>query len=143
MMLKIRCLLLVMVAFVASAHADERLSVMDAHVMLAPPGVSVTAGLMTLVNHTGQEIVVHSITAVDFERVELHKTEVVDGVARMIAQHALRVPPNGELVLAHGGYHMMLYAPQKGFGEGDTVTLTLDTSIGDITILAPVKRLTM
>ncbi|MCB1756514.1 MAG: copper chaperone PCu(A)C [Gammaproteobacteria bacterium] len=139
-------LLLASALFPLTGCADSQasaLSVVDAEVMLAPPGVSVTAALMTVKNDSDQSITIERIEAEDFEHVELHKTEVVDGTARMIAQKNLTIPAGGTLELAHGGYHLMLYAPARGFAEGDVVKLTLYTSAGRISVNAPVKRLSL
>ena len=125
------------------AKAGPTIELINAAVMLAPPGVSVTAGFMTLENTGQKDIVIESITAKDFQRVEMHKTEVKDGMARMIQQQHLTIPAGGRLELSHGSYHMMLYAPARGFNESDSVQLTLHTDAGDFTINAPVKRLTL
>ncbi len=121
-------------------YAEAELKVIDARIMITPPGVSVTAGLMTVVNETDSDIEISSITAQGFERVEMHKTEVVDGVARMRQEHELNVPAKDSLILKNGGYHMMLYTPERSFAEGDMIEITLITNQGKVTALVPVKR---
>ncbi len=134
---------LLFLACFSCGNAEESLSIIDPQVMLAPPGISVTAGLMSVRNNTETDIYIEKITAVNFKRVELHKTEITDGTARMIEQKNLKIPAKGILELSHGGYHMMLYAPDKGFAEGDIVSLSLYTSAGKFEFTAPVKRLVL
>lgn len=140
MLKPLRFLTLICVSFLSSAHADEGLTITDARIMITPPGVSVTAGLMSIVNKTDSDIKIFSISAEGFERVEMHKTEVSDGVARMRQEHNLIVPAHGELILENGGYHMMLYTPARSFSVGDSIALSLSTSIGKVTATVPVKR---
>ncbi len=123
-----------------NAFAESPLEVINIEVMLAPPGVSVTAGLMTLKNSSNKDIIIEKIVAEYFDYVEFHKTEHIDDMARMIAQENLVVPAGGTLELANGGYHLMLYSPSRGLQQGDSVTLTLFTNIGEIELIAPVVR---
>lgn len=136
----LRFLILICAFYTSAIHAEAGLTVIDARIMITPPGVSVTAGLMSVVNTTDNDIRIFAISAQGFERVEMHKTEITDGVARMRQQHELIVPANGNLILENGGYHMMLYAPKRSFSEGDSIALSLSTSIGPVTALVPVMR---
>lgn len=136
----LRLLTLICLTCLSTAYADIGLSITDARIMIAPPGVSVTAGLMTITNDTDKDIKIFSISAEGFEHVEMHKSEVSDGVARMRQEHNVIVPAHGKLILEHGGYHMMLYAPARAFAVGDSIALSLSTSIGEISSSVPVMR---
>lgn len=136
----LRFLTLICLFCTSAVHAEAGLTITDARIMITPPGVSVTAGLMSVVNKTDRDIKIFAISAEGFERVEMHKTEVTDGVARMRQEHELIVPANAKLILENGGYHMMLYAPERSFSEGDSIAVSLSTSIGPITASVPVKR---
>lgn len=136
----LRLLPLLALFCISSVYAELGLTVVDARIMVTPPGVSVTAGLMSIVNNTDNDVTVSAISAEGFERVEMHKTEISEGVARMRQEHELIIPAHGKLTLENGGYHMMLYAPERSFSVGDTITLSLTTSIGSITASVPVKR---
>ena len=123
--------------------AEDSVSIIDPQVMLAPPGISVTAGLMSLRNNTATDIIIKGVEAKHFKRVELHLTTITDGTARMVEQKNLKIPANDVLELSHGGYHMMLYGPDRAFNEGDSVSLTIETDAGTFHFEAPVKRLTL
>ena len=136
----LRPLVLLMLFYTGNALAESELTITDARIMITPPGVSVTAGLMTVVNNTENDIKIFAIEAEGFKRVEMHKTEVTDGVARMRQEYELKVPANDQLILENGGYHMMLYTPERSFAEGDSIALSLSTSIGPVRASVPIKR---
>lgn len=107
----------------AAASADG-IEVRDAWIRQPPPGGS-AAGYLTLANHgdTARELVgVRSDAA---ERVELHRTRVEDGVARMRRVESIELPAGGEVVLAPRGLHLMLIRP-RALKEGDEVELKLE-----------------
>ena len=57
---------------------------------------------------------------------ELHQTQVVDGVARMVpVTNGLTVEPGQRVELAPGGYHIMLMGLRRSLRPGDAFTLTL------------------
>ena len=95
-----------------------------------PPTARVMAGYLTLHNRgeTPREIV--RVTSPAFARVEMHLSRIEDGMARMIPQDALRIPAGGELELAPGGYHLMLFEPAAPLQVDDSVELTLNTDDG-------------
>jgi len=84
------------------------------------------------------------LTRVDspaFGHVMLHKTEVIDGVARMIHQDDIVVPAKGVVELKPGSFHLMMPAPQKRLVEGDRVDFILTLSNGDtIRVQADVRK---
>lgn len=119
------CLLL----FGTAAQAADGLMIADAWVREGPPTARVLAGYMRLMNHSDAPITVHGVESSAFGRVEMHRTVVENGVARMLPQETLTVPPHGELVLEPGGYHLMLIDAKAPLRAGDRITLTLD--LGD------------
>lgn len=60
------------------------------------------------------------------ERVELHTSEMEDGVMKMRAVEAVDVPANGEAALAPGGLHIMLIGLHGPLVEGESFTMTLE-----------------
>ena len=122
------------------AGATQSLQVTDGWVRAGPPGMMVLAGYFRLTNTSTQDVVVTSVSSPDFKMVEMHRTVVKDGVARMEAQEQLKVPAGGELELVPGGLHLMLMHPVRTLGVGDIVTLKLQVRGSDTTsITVPVK----
>ncbi len=61
------------------------------------------------------------------DSVEIHRSDMTDGVMRMRALDALELPPGAKLQLRHGGegVHLMLVGLRKPLVVGDKFTLTL------------------
>ena len=129
-----------MAAGAGSGDAAGAMRVSDAWVRAGPPGMAVLAGYMRLTNTGDKELAVTNVTSPDFAMVEMHRTVVSDGVARMQSQEQLLVPSGGELSMAPGGLHLMLMHPKRTLESGDNITLTLHIRDHDpITLNIPVK----
>lgn len=115
--------------------------VVDPWIRLAPPGAGMMAGYLVLENPGEQPLELVAVSSPVFSSAEVHRTEIVDGVARMIAEPALAVPAGGRAVFEPGGRHLMLHGPARDLGEGDEVTLALEFSDGArIEVQVPVRR---
>ena len=106
-------------------HSDAALSITNAWIREAPAGAMMLAGYATLHNASAIPIECTAASAADFARVELHQSQMHDGMAKMAALEALVVPANGSATLAPGGNHLMLMHPARALKAGDTSTLTL------------------
>jgi len=129
-------------AAAAAAGPAPRLAVEGAHVRAAPPGAPVLAGYMTLRNPGPRPIAVTGASSPDFERVEIHRTVVRGGVARMEPVPRLEIAPGDAARLEPGGMHLMLIGPRRKLRPGDRVRLTLH--LGDGTeqpVELPVRRM--
>lgn len=134
-------LLLAAVAIPSVALAQPPVSAEGAWVRAAPPGATVMAGYLTLQNRTRDAVALVGVSSPQFARVELHRSAVVDGVARMEAVESIAVPAGGEAALAPGGLHMMLIGPQQPLPEGSTVEVTLAFDNGwELELNVPVHR---
>ena len=123
------------------AVADSTIVVRDAWVREAPPGTPVLAAYFTLENPGSKADKLVAVRAVDFEKIEIHATEIRAGVARMIALDALPIPPHALIKLAPGGYHIMLHHPRRALAAGMSVKLELRFESGTrLTVVAPVRR---
>ena len=92
----------------------------------APPVAPVLAGYITIVN-TGTEAdrLIGGSTLVA-ERLELHESSIVDGVARMRpAKQGLKIAAGETLGLQPGGAHIMLVNPKQRPAEGEKFKATL------------------
>ncbi|MGF1642926.1 MAG: copper chaperone PCu(A)C [Thiotrichales bacterium] len=130
-MLKPTILLSLGLLLAAPAFADP-LKPLEPWVREAPPGMMMLGGYVRLHNPGAKEIRILGAESSAFGAIELHKTEIVAGTAKMIQQDALAIPPGAEISLAPGGYHLMLMQPKKPLKAGDSVDITLKLD-GDAT----------
>lgn len=125
----------------APGPAGDPPRVVDPWIRMAPPGAGMMAGYLTLENPGEQPLELVAVSSPVFSSVEVHRTEIVDGVARMIAEPALTVPSGGRAVFEPGGRHLMLHGPARELGEGETVALAFGFADGTrIDVQAPVRR---
>lgn len=98
----------------------------------APPDAPMRAGYLTLINHgPGPRTLVGARSAA-FGSVEIHRTETVDGVARMREEREIVIAPGATLVFEPFGRHLMLMQPHPSapgavavelcFADGQCVT---------------------
>ncbi|MGF1445327.1 MAG: copper chaperone PCu(A)C [Pikeienuella sp.] len=76
-----------------------------------------------------------------FGLIELHATEMTEGVMRMLKLDAIDTPAGGQAVLAPRGLHLMLFNAAEAFTPGMSfpVSLTFERA-GTMEIVVPVKR---
>ncbi|SJM33704.1 copper chaperone PCu(A)C [Mesorhizobium delmotii] len=125
------------------ASAENGLVVEHAEIILAPSGAGMMAGYVTVWNGTQQQADLASVESAAFGSVSLHRTEIVDGVAKMRPiNEGLRIPGRSELLMKPGGIHMMVEDPQIDLSPGDAVNLSLSfrdgTTVSATALLRPV-----
>ncbi len=96
---------------------------------LAPPGRTM-AGFMVLSNTGDAPIALVDGESPQFGRIEIHDMIKEDGVMRMRRLEALNIPPGEDVVLASGGFHIMLMEPLTTFEAGDQIELSLIDAAG-------------
>ncbi len=85
-----------------------------------------TAAYMLLVNVDESDHTLVSVSSPIVGDAQLHQTIVENDVARMVPQEdGLLIPANGFVLLAPGGYHIMLINVTQPLVEGDALPLTL------------------
>jgi copper(I)-binding protein len=110
---------------VAAATGEAGVSVRDAWVREAPPGVTMMAGYMVLQNNTSRSQVLVAARSSGFETVMIHSTIVKDGMTGMEHAPQIELLPNASLLFAPGGYHLMLLNPKRMLRAGDRVDISL------------------
>lgn len=85
------------------------------------PGRSMSAGYMTLTNNTKSPIAVTEVRSPQFGSVEIHRSSIEDGVARMRRIDTLEIPAGSTVTLERGGLHLMLMNARD---DPDAVSLT-------------------
>ncbi|MCG6872513.1 MAG: copper chaperone PCu(A)C [Gammaproteobacteria bacterium] len=128
--------LLLLLAFLSGPPAfpagDAGLAVDDAWVREAPPGAMTLAGYLVLRNHSDQKQVLTGASSPDFASIMMHRTEQVDGMARMTHQQTVVIPPGAEVRFAPNGYHLMLMNPKHPLRSGDTLRIRLEFDPGGV-----------
>ena len=129
-----------------SAHSAEsgQVSVTDAWIREAPPGARVMGGYLTLKNMHDDDVVITGSKSSMFKKVEIHKTEVADGIARMVHQKRLHLKSGSSLKFESGGLHLMMMMPNGAISKGDVIDITFQLETGEeILFQAPVQRDTL
>ena len=123
------------------AAAESTILIENAWVREAPPTAHMMAAYMTMKNIGNNEAVLVDVESPAFKHVMLHKSEVVDGVARMPHQDEIIIPALGSVELKPGSFHLMMPAPEARLTEGDSVEFVLTFSDGSkIMVEADVRK---
>jgi copper(I)-binding protein len=113
----------------------------QAWVREAPPGAAMMAAYLTITNRGDRDVTLTGVESNAFEHVMLHKSETVDGIARMLHQDSIRVPAHASVRLEPGSYHMMMPAPRTRLSAGDQVDFILHFEDGsDVRVTAVVRK---
>lgn len=117
-------LLLVIVLNAPIALCRPGVSIDNVMVTEPPPGVEMSAGYFEIRNAGNHPVSLVKVTSPDFGSIELHRSVVTGGIARMIQQESVTVPPDSSLQFKPGDYHLMMLRPRKKLSAGNTVSLT-------------------
>jgi len=109
----------------SSAYAENTIEIDDAWSPEAPPVVKVMAGYMVIKNKLNSDITIKSASSPLFNRVEIHLTEMKDGIARMVKQENLTIKANQSVELKPNGLHMMLMGRKQPISKGSKIPVTL------------------
>jgi len=99
------------------AHAGE-LSITNAWSRTTPPGVTVGVAYFTLKNDTGKPDRLLKISSRVATKAQVHRTEILDGIARMREVAVLHVDAGQTLEFAPNGMHVMLTGLKQPLVEG-------------------------
>lgn len=121
--------------------AQAEVQVEDAWVREAPPGARMLAAYLTVNNSGAEDLVLVEVQSPAFSHIMLHKSEVIDGVARMIHLDEIVIPAQGSVQLQPGGMHLMMPAPEARLSAGDRVPLVLIFADGNrLEVQADVRK---
>lgn len=138
--MKIHYLFIALLTLPSSLFASALPAVVDPMATATPPGVTVSAGYLSLVNESSNDIEITGASSTGIARVEMHLSTLKGDVARMEKQEQLLLKANSTLVFEHGGYHLMLMDLKQPLKDGDSIDIILATSIGDLLIEMPVRK---
>lgn len=114
----------------AFAHEDMDIVVTKAWVAALPPVQSTTAAYMTIENKGKDKEVLISVSSPTAAAAEIHQMSMDGGMMKMAMLKSLTIPAKGKVVLAQGGYHIMLINLVKPLKKGDIVPIYLKFDCG-------------
>ncbi|HBE93824.1 MAG TPA: hypothetical protein DDW55_15415 [Gammaproteobacteria bacterium] len=136
----LRNIALLSLLLVTSLPAQADTAIVDPWVREGPPAARVLGGFMTITNSSDKDDALLSVSSPDFNMIEMHKTEMVDGVGKMILQERIIVPAGGQVMLKPGSYHLMLMMAQRPLKSGDSIKVELSFESGKQSIEMPVRK---
>ena len=101
------------------------LTITNAWSRSTPPGVTVGVAYFTLKNDTGKPDRLLRISSPVASKVQVHRTEILDGIARMREVAVLHVEAGQTLEFAPNGMHVMLTGLKQPLVEGKTFEIEL------------------
>ena len=124
--MRLLCSLSIFLFLTACAQpGTDDIRVENGWVAEVPPVIKVTAALMVLHNDGDSPKYLVEASSPIAEIIEIHRSIVVDDLARMIKQQEVEIPPRGSVEFSNEtGYHLMLYETDK-IKAGDKVPFTL------------------
>ena len=127
--------------WLSACWADETISVEKPWVREAPPHAETSAAYLTIQNNSAQEQTLLDISSPQFQKAEIHSTQLADGQVRMQQQDKVTIAPHGDLEFKPGAYHLMLIHPLHPLKEGDMVELRLQfNEVPRLTVQAPIRK---
>tara|TARA_R110000868_G_scaffold69261_1_gene204180 strand:- start:57054 stop:57503 length:450 start_codon:yes stop_codon:yes gene_type:complete len=130
--------------FAVQTYAAKKLAhnvkISDGYIRMVPNHLRVTASYLTINNTSSHAIYLVSATSPLAKSVQLHKTEKVNGMMRMVQQQQIEIPAHDKFQFKPGAYHVMFIGMDKPIYVGEIVPVTLcfkDTSCA--TVNMPVK----
>lgn len=118
-------LCLVTSIFSQAILADQPIVVSDAWIADAPAISKIRAGYLMLQNKGKHAITIKSFSSPNFERIELHKTVIKDGMVKMESIKQLTIKPDEIVEFKAEAYHLMLFTPKQKLNNSDKVKITI------------------
>jgi copper(I)-binding protein len=119
-------LILLSLAFTASAAESSTLQFSNAWVRATPPNAQVAGAFLNIENTSTKPDRLISVSTDVASKVEIHEMKM-DGEVMQMRQlsDGLNIPAKQIVTLKPGGIHLMLIAPKQPFAEGQKVAITL------------------
>lgn len=116
---------------ISSANAANSIKIENTWSPEAPPVVKVMAGYMKIYNISNKDIKIQSAKSNLFNKVEIHLTQMKNGMMNMIKQENLNIEAKSHIELKPGGLHMMLMGRLKPISKGSVIPVTLTFDNGE------------
>lgn len=113
--------LLITTPALASEYSVGSLTLVNPWTRATPPIAQVAGGYVTIVNSGNQSDRLLTVTSPIAERIEIHESTIVDGVARMRPVAELVIARGETVALKPGGLHLMLLKPSRQLRQGERI----------------------
>ena len=117
---------------IPQVYAGEGITISNAWIAEAPPGSPVSAAYLDFENQQTGTVKLVSIASESFNRIEVHRTRTIAGVASMKRLDTLAIPAGGTVSLCPGNSHLMLFEPVRAIKRGDRVKLVFTFTDGSV-----------
>lgn len=111
----------------------------DAWLRATPPGAAMGAGYLVIDNTGGPDDRLLAVAVEGVPAVEIHRTVIVDGVARMRRAEPLDIASGQRIVLEPGGLHLMLMGLTEALAAGREVGIELRFESGIVKTRAAIR----
>jgi copper(I)-binding protein len=101
------------------------LQIREGFIRELPPGQSTSAAYMDLLNSGDRPIAIIGANSDSAASAQLHNHQHSNGMMQMVPVNRLEIPAHGHVLLAPGGYHLMLINLKHSLRVGDQVGITL------------------
>ena len=125
----------------SDAHQTDSIQISQPWARVSAPGAP-SAGFIVVTNSGSEDDILLSVAGDFADRLELHRTQEIDGVMKMMHQkNGIVIPAGGQVVFQPGSYHLMFMGLSRNFelGERYSVELTFKRA-GTLTIELPVQQ---
>ncbi len=107
----------------------------------APPTATVIAGFFQLKNNAQQDDYLISASTPVAKRVEIHTHEMSDGMMQMKQIDRVKVAAQETVMFKPGGYHLMIFNPEKAYKQGERFPMTLTfQNAGEVQVELAVEK---
>lgn len=113
------------------AYATNTITIENAWSPEAPPVVKVMAGYMVIKNTGKNDVKILSAKSPLFSKVEIHRTEMKNGMAKMVKQEKLLIAAGQKIELKPNGLHMMLMGKLKPVTKGMHIPVSITFDNGE------------
>lgn len=122
------------------ANAD--IEILNPKIRLTPPGGTITAMFVNIVNHTDTDLKLIKVAGEFAKNFELHNMEMIDGKMKMRSVDFILLKKNSTTELKSGGLHIMIFDLKNPLKAGEThhLKLTLDNK-KEIEVKAIVEKI--
>lgn len=111
---------------------NDEIRVEGAWIAEIPPVLSVTAALMILHNDGDRPKYLTGVTSPKAETIEIHRSIVVNDLAKMVRQDQIEIPAKGRFEFSNEtGYHLMFYGT-GGISKGQKIPVSLHFRDGTV-----------
>ncbi|HEY7739062.1 MAG TPA: copper chaperone PCu(A)C [Steroidobacteraceae bacterium] len=134
-------LLVAFAMLVAAPALADKLTVTGAWARPTPPGATMGAVYFRLHNGSGKSDRLLRLSTPVAADASVHRTEIVEDIARMREVSVLHVAPGEKVEFAPGGLHVMLMGLKRPLKEGQVFELELLFEVaGRVTVRVTARR---